>query len=295
MKKKNRLNSTVGGLLAIAVALLLIARQSAGGDDKEADKAIKALGEIVKRGPVAPALPPVQEEPDLSAKEIFVKAAILKKVQNERLEMHKQIVNTVMANYNAGTVDLDKVTRAQRDALRVSLDINDDPETRIKMLKEEEKSVKALIKVADDKAKKGLGLDADVLQAKALLLEVEAEILGVELKAELKPLLKRRLDALSDGVKLATIQYQQGKIQFSTVAQLQREAGMANLALCESRTQRIAGLKALNAQTVNSFKVADAKFQSGSATKIDRDHAEAIMLEVQIELLREELKSGAQK
>lgn len=117
---------------------------------------------------------------------------------------------------------------------------------------------------------------------------------AADIAAKLKKLIKERVDTLSKAAQSAVTQYESGAADFGRVAGIQRAALKANLDL-QGPGERLAALRKLEALTAASFKIAEAKFSGGLVPGIDVAQAKAVMLEVQIELLREELKAKGQR
>lgn len=116
-----------------------------------------------------------------------------------------------------------------------------------------------------------------------------------EKAAKIKSMQKERLEVLSEAVQFSIAQYREGKISFTTVAQIERDVFKATIDLHESPEERMAALRNLQAVVVHIYHIAETRYKTGNTTKIDVNQAKAVMLEVQIEVLREELKAKAQK
>jgi outer membrane protein TolC len=113
--------------------------------------------------------------------------------------------------------------------------------------------------------------------------------------AEIKKLLKERHDELTKAVELLTIQYREGRVKFETLAQAQRDALKASVDLYDSSRERIAALRKFLEAVTQMHDMTDAMFKVGQVTRVAVHQARAIVLEVRIELSREELKAMTPK
>ena len=80
-------------------------------------------------------------------------------------------------------------------------------------------------------------------------------------------------------------------MKFETLAQAQRDALKACVDLYDSSKERIAALRKFLEAVTQMYDMTDAMFKAGQVTKVAAHQARAIVLEVRIELLREELKA----
>jgi outer membrane protein TolC len=108
----------------------------------------------------------------------------LKELQKERRDVLEKLLSNVTLQYKSGAVPISGVAQAERDFLRAALDVEDDGEKRTVILKEHQKNVEAIVRIAEGFFKNGVGTEADVLQAKAILLESRIELLREQQKAK---------------------------------------------------------------------------------------------------------------
>jgi outer membrane protein TolC len=113
--------------------------------------------------------------------------------------------------------------------------------------------------------------------------------------AEIKTLLKERRDTLQEFVKYLVAQAENGRIDFFAVVQAKREALRATLEVDEAPEVRLAALKDYLETAKASLKLAEQGFKAGQVSQVDALKAKAIVLEAQIELLREESKTKQSK
>lgn len=118
-------------------------------------------------------------------KEASDRAAEIKALLKERQNTLSKLVAQLRAQYQAGTVDLSRVVQAERDFLKATVDLDDNPEKRLAALRKALETVKQIAQIAEAKSKAGIVGPADVLQARAVLLEVRIELLRQELKSQL--------------------------------------------------------------------------------------------------------------
>jgi outer membrane protein TolC len=113
--------------------------------------------------------------------------------------------------------------------------------------------------------------------------------------AETRTLLKERHTLLTKIVAHVTARYQAGATDFTGVAQAQRDLLRATLELEEDLEKRIALLQGNEKTAKEAVEVADRKYKSGQSPEVDVLQAKVVLLEVQIELLREKAKLKPRK
>jgi len=86
--------------------------------------------------------------------------------------------------YRAGAVGFTELATAQREVMKASLELEDDADKRKAILQKLKANAEGTVEAAEAKSKAGLATQVDVLQAKALLLEVSIEILRAEKKGK---------------------------------------------------------------------------------------------------------------
>jgi outer membrane protein TolC len=116
-----------------------------------------------------------------------------------------------------------------------------------------------------------------------------------EKNEEIKKLLKERHDELTKAVDLLTIQFREGRVKFETLAQAQRDALKASVDLYDSSRERIVALRKFLEAVTQMYDMTNALFKAGEANQVAVHQARAIVLEVRIELSREELKAMTPK
>ena len=130
----------------------------------------------------AGATAPAQSKPQ--SQEGSDKAAEIKKLLKERCDLLEEVVAVLSEQYKAGTVDFSKVAQAVLEALRATLDVVDGPEKRVTVLQQHQKIVEVIVQSSEARFKAGLCGRVELLQAKALLLEVRIELLREQQKAK---------------------------------------------------------------------------------------------------------------
>jgi hypothetical protein len=112
------------------------------------------------------------------------KAASIKSLLKERHDALKEVLDILARQLRMGKVQFDSYARAQRDALRAAADLADTPKDRIAALRGIEDVAKANEEFFEVRAKSGfVATPTDLLQAKAMRLEAQIELLREELKA----------------------------------------------------------------------------------------------------------------
>jgi outer membrane protein TolC len=126
-----------------------------------------------------------QAQPKLEPKGASDQAAEVKTLLKERQKLHEKIVRYVTENYRAGVADFAKLAEAQRNWLRATLELEEDPGARIALLKNIETSAKEAAEIAEKKFGVGHATALEPLQAKVVVLDVQIELLRE--KAKVKP------------------------------------------------------------------------------------------------------------
>jgi outer membrane protein TolC len=125
-----------------------------------------------------------QAQPKPEPKEASDKAAAVKTLLKERHMLLSKIVAQVTTQYQAGVTDIARVVQAERDLLRASLELEEDLEKRIGLLREGEKTAKEIVALTEARFKAATTTQVDILQAKAVLLDVQIELLRAEGKVK---------------------------------------------------------------------------------------------------------------
>ncbi len=112
------------------------------------------------------------------------KAAELKALLKERRNTLNNIVDLRFQRWQAGKDVLEVVLKAQRELLRANLELLDDPKERMAALQDCLETAKKIQKINEEKLQAGLATQADALEAKTAMQEIQIEILREELKAK---------------------------------------------------------------------------------------------------------------
>jgi multidrug efflux pump subunit AcrA (membrane-fusion protein) len=113
--------------------------------------------------------------------------------------------------------------------------------------------------------------------------------------AKLLELLKERQKSLDEAASQSMKMYQNGTTTLENVLELQRAALEASLDLCDTDTDRLAVLRKLVMLAETFHRIVEAQREAGKASPVDVLQARALVLELQIRLLREEEKARAKK
>jgi hypothetical protein len=112
--------------------------------------------------------------------DFFFVRALLK----ERSELLAKSVKKLTPRYRAGYVSWEELARVQREASIAALDLADGPKARLAVLRELKADADAAFKVAKANFAAGVATEDQMLQAKAMLLEIRAAILKEEAKTQ---------------------------------------------------------------------------------------------------------------
>jgi outer membrane protein TolC len=112
------------------------------------------------------------------------KAAQLKKLLRERRDTLDEIARRLLLQYQNGQVDFVKLVRAELAAIKATLQLSETHEERVAALQKYVTTAEKLLRMAETRAKAGLGSPVDLLEAKNLLLEARIELLKEELKVK---------------------------------------------------------------------------------------------------------------
>jgi outer membrane protein TolC len=141
-----------------------------------------------------------------------------------------------------------------------------------------------------------LGALAVIFMFGTLLWPVQ-DVRAQDRTAEIKTLLKERIALLDDAVKDLTGHYQNGVVEIGVVIEAAREALKAKLELAESPQERVAVVRQLLENANNIVSVAENRMKAGLGQRYTVSQAKAYVLEIRIELLRQEqqAKTDAKK
>jgi hypothetical protein len=112
------------------------------------------------------------------------KDAELKALLKERSELLAKSVKKLTLRYRAGYVSWEELARVQREALRAALDLAEGPKARLAVLRELKANADGAFKVAEASFAVGIATEDQMLQAKAMVLEIRAAILKEEAKMQ---------------------------------------------------------------------------------------------------------------
>jgi hypothetical protein len=113
------------------------------------------------------------------------KTAEIEVLIKDRCDLLEKVVAILTDLYKAGLAhDFSELGKAQRDALRATLDLNESPEKRKAALENLQNIADHAVKIAESRRQANLASELEVFQAKAILLEVRVEILRGDQKAE---------------------------------------------------------------------------------------------------------------
>lgn len=110
--------------------------------------------------------------------------------------------------------------------------------------------------------------------------------------AKIKQLLQERLATLKEVVKVATQDYQAGKVSFDRVSKATNDLLNAELELCQTDKERIAVFEKLVATAKDNETSAKARFKAGVALQSDVLLATASRLDAEIALERAKSKAS---
>src|SRR5579864_264413 len=85
----------------------------------------------------------------------------IKDLQKERLDLLQKLLAQVTAHYKAGVIPFSAVAQAERDYLKASIDVEDDREKRITILKKIQENADQAVRIADGMFKNGLVTESD--------------------------------------------------------------------------------------------------------------------------------------
>jgi outer membrane protein TolC len=117
-------------------------------------------------------------------KGVSKKTAEIKKLLKERRDTLAKVVKGLTDHYAQGFGDFSKVAQAQLDLLKANLDLADNLNERIVLLRKQKELAESILKLTEKKARSGSTTSLDVLQANASLLEVQIALLREEQKVK---------------------------------------------------------------------------------------------------------------
>jgi outer membrane protein TolC len=112
------------------------------------------------------------------------KVGEIKTLLKERRDTLQKVVGIYVEQYREGRTNFYTVAHAECEAFRAALEVDESPEARLAMLKQHLESAKAFLQYAEEGTKAGRGSQLDALNAKAIVLEAQIELLREELKAK---------------------------------------------------------------------------------------------------------------
>ena len=138
-------------------------------------KSCRLFYALLLMGLLAPgALAQAQAKPE--AKADPDKPADIKSLLKERHMVLSKAVTLLTDLYQFSRVGYADVLQAQRDLVRATLDLEEEPEKRIELLQQSEKIAKATLAIAEAMFRTARTNELPVFRAKALVLEIQIEI-----------------------------------------------------------------------------------------------------------------------
>jgi hypothetical protein len=233
----------------------------------------------------------VRAQEKVPSPEAAAKILEIKTLLKERHKILMDIIDLFTQQYSARRVDFVVIAQAQRDVLNVNLELFDRPEDRRAALERIQLVFVKNREFADAIFAAGKASNVDTLQAQAMVLEVQIELLKTQAKEmpsqaeKIQSLLKKRQSSCNDTVHFMTKMYETGRVKFAELAQVQREALRANLDPLDSPKVRTEAIENLQKIFLKTKEVADAMYNAGRVMNVDTYQAQAMVLEIQIELL----------
>jgi hypothetical protein len=126
----------------------------------------------------------IQGQPEPESKGASDKAAKIKTLLKERHDLLTKVVAQVTDQYNLGAVDFESVAQAEQELLKATVELEEVRDKRITLLQEDQKLAEVIVAIAERWSKSAQGGKVDALRAKAILLEVQIELLREEEKVE---------------------------------------------------------------------------------------------------------------
>jgi outer membrane protein TolC len=102
----------------------------------------------------------------------------------ERHGILEKVLDLMTVQYRVGGADFAQVVAAERDVLTATLQLEESPQKRLAALQHYQKTAKTILEVAEARFNNMVGVETDVLRAKAQLLQVQIELLREELKTK---------------------------------------------------------------------------------------------------------------
>jgi outer membrane protein TolC len=124
-----------------------------------------------------------EEEQKLQPKKDRDRISEIKALRKEKCDTLAKLLEHLQAQYKEGLLDFGRVAQAERDFLKATVDLEDRPDKRLAALKKVLEAANGIAQLTKDRFKNGTCSEADVLQARAVLLDARIELLREELKS----------------------------------------------------------------------------------------------------------------
>jgi hypothetical protein len=218
----------------------------------------------------------------------------LEHLRKEQIENLTTLDKLLTVQYQAGTIPLERLVQAKETLCRLKLDSTTKPAERIALLDENLKYFSSFFEDVERRHRGGVVTERDLLQAKALLQNIEIQLAkepsdgnNSSLSANLGELEKSRVDTLSNLVKITHLQFKAGNGDIDQLLRFQQELQLAQLESAKKPEERIVLLEEQCKDSHILFDFVEQKFKSGILTELDYCQAKAAMIALDYRLPQE--------
>jgi cytochrome c556 len=213
----------------------------------------------------------------------------LKRLEAERVEVLKQLLQVLTTQYERGSMDFREVCAAHLDLTNAKLDLANTPEARSTLLKEASRTAEELSQIARGRLQLADEKHLDALRAQAVCLNIQIRLAEQSSDAaELSRLRAERIKVLRVAAQIVDTQFERGTAEVDALCDVYRSLTDAELALAKTPEERIRLLAAQLQVVRRLLKTARLRTGVGATDSLAASLIEALCLETDIRLAEQQ-------
>jgi hypothetical protein len=213
----------------------------------------------------------------------------LRKLEAERVEVLKQLLQVITTQYERGAMGFREVCATHLDLTNARSELADTPEARLALLKGEMRTAEELsqiarkrLQLADDKHLDAIRAQSVCLDTRIRLAEQRNDVM------ELSRLRAERVKVLRVASQIVDTQFEHGTAEIDGLCDVHRSLTDAELALAKTPDERIAVLAKQLQDVKRLLKIAGLRTEVGATDSLAAALIEALCLEMDIRLTEQQ-------
>ncbi len=212
-------------------------------------------------------------------------ASGLKRLEAERVDVLKHLLQATTTQYERGVVGFREVCVAHLNLTAARLDLAGTPEARSALFKDASQTTRELLRTAENRLQLGRARHLDALGAVAVCLSTQimlAEQTGDA--AEVSRRCARRIKVLQVAAEVVDEQFEHGTADINDLCNVHRGLTDARLASAKTTEARMAVLTEQLQVAKRMLKIAQSRTEVGATDSLGVSRIECLCLELDIQL-----------